>query len=177
MIDNRIEKEVEEKLNGLSLKETLAWLAGLFDGEGCVHIDCYQQHYQFGTVIAQSDYLGARIVFEWLKNRYGGGIFIHTSGVLRWDLRSNKAVVFLKDIEPYTILKRRHIKVALRFQSISPGSGHKLSIPARLEKEGLSRTLKILNGNYGVPRQRSKQPLTKEDKKVLKRAEELCKGW
>lgn len=89
------------------------YAAGLFDGEGSIHIAslnggyCYQPRLS----IAQKD---ARVLV-WVRERWGGAIYINdTSRVGRWDVgKLGRILTFIKDIEPYLKVKDRQVRYLL----------------------------------------------------------------
>lgn len=106
------------------------YLAGFFDGEGCIRIskmfrkhyskfgDCYD--YALGTKVTNTN----KIVLDKCKNLYGG--FVGEvkdkrkstyKTVYSWELKSNDAVNFLKDVLPLLIVKKQEAELAIYFQT------------------------------------------------------------
>jgi len=107
-------------------RETLAYLAGLFDGEGSVTAKI-RQHPKTGSYLASvvsitnSDYR----LMEWLKRTLKGGR-IHkvrhsdknplkpTKPCYRWEIaRVLDVLPFLEAIQPYLIVKREKVESAI----------------------------------------------------------------
>ena len=95
----------------------LGYIAGLFDGEGCVTI--------MGKIGNQQN---IRVYFamcdpepiEYLQECYGGKITERKRPegrrlIFVWFLTSSRALEFLEDILPYSLGKRKQIVEALRF--------------------------------------------------------------
>ena len=103
------------------------YIAGFFDGEGSVGI--YSRKDRLGgfglrVQLTQNTSTDSQIILQYLQNKYGGNLTTQKtlSDKLKynWQLNSNKAVLFLKDIYPYSILKRKQIEVAIYFQENRP---------------------------------------------------------
>lgn len=104
-------------------KETAAYSAGIFDGEGYVGIDktsvshgkIRKIHHSIRVVISQKDGL----IMNWLKEHFGGNVYEQRSGtkysIYRWRIHSQKAVTFLKYILPYVLIKRKQVEFAIAY--------------------------------------------------------------
>lgn len=92
----------------------VAYLAGLFDGEGCVHID--KAHTLRCVVGMTTD--GP---IEKLHDRFGGstglklGTHLNQRDQYRWSVSGKSAYEFLKTIRPYLTVKNRHADLAMEF--------------------------------------------------------------
>jgi LAGLIDADG-like domain len=95
-----------------------AYLAGLFDGEGCVYIGAKkgkQGQYQLVVTLTNSH----KPTIDALHEQYGGIVQIHHRGLRRhyaYALRSLKAKALLQDVLPYLRIKRAEAELALEFQ-------------------------------------------------------------
>lgn len=107
----------------------IAYLAGFFDGEGCVSILRFAEKRRAATYFAYR--LQVRIgntnleVLEWIQSKFGGTIYDQVRSVpgnrkpfWAWHTSGHKAKTFLEMIEPFVIVKRRQIQVALQFLSL-----------------------------------------------------------
>lgn len=104
-------------------KNNLCYVAGLFDGEGCVDI------YKASTSKAsKSISLMLRVaisqkdgqIMNWLQDNFGGYVGINRANghyIHCWEVRSQKAKEFLSLIYPFSIIKKEQIKVALEFET------------------------------------------------------------
>jgi len=99
---------------------TSQYLAGLFDGEGCVRL-CFRRKWgQISlSVILSNTY---RPVLETVKEKYGGSISssggktLATVPCYNLCLRDRLAESLLSDIAPHSIIKADQINLALEFR-------------------------------------------------------------
>lgn len=102
--------------------ELLAYIAGLFDGEGCVHIAILRpknrslQH-QLRTTISNSNPEPLRIV----QGLFGGIIqytlpYENHRQVYSWHGASRCALYFLESIYQYLIIKKEEARLGIEFQ-------------------------------------------------------------
>ena len=95
-----------------------AYLAGFFDAEGCVLIQKKKNlrgvryNYAMHTSVVQVD----KSILLLLQSIYGGCICALHDGVSQWTVTEHKAATFLKDILPYSRLKKPQIELALKFR-------------------------------------------------------------
>ncbi len=106
--------------------ELIAYCAGLFDGEGCIHIariSTKKRSLTFQLVCKVS--MSSLPVLELLMARYGGSIRAESQSathnkyglVHSWAISSSNAVMFLTQLLPYLVVKREQAELALLFQS------------------------------------------------------------
>lgn len=109
---------------------TLAYAAGLFDGEGSVSIA-----YSLGGRDKTKRYHSLHVsltsttpeMLEWLKANFGGPIITQRKAqagwklASRWQISGKHAAEFLALIEPYLVLKRPQVAVALNFRQTLRG--------------------------------------------------------
>lgn len=91
------------------------YIAGIFDGEGCITVNKSQKEvgtYNLTVVLGMRCPTIPRI----LKEIYGGGLARRPNGVSVWMLRCNKAVLFLKKIVPYLIVKKKQALLGIAYQ-------------------------------------------------------------
>lgn len=96
------------------------WLAGFFDGEGCISGRTYfcptkyvkhpRVHIQIS--ITQKD----RTILEAIQKKYGGRIYDKQRGCshIRW-LGKDEMKSFLQKISPYVLCKKEQVILALKF--------------------------------------------------------------
>lgn len=102
------------------------YIAGLFDGEGCVRIyknkDKFSQFgYRYGLVAMicltnKSPLIEAQKKWKgkiYLEKRYKKG----WSDIWRWKVHCDEAKKFLRDIFELVYVKKREVKIALDFQN------------------------------------------------------------
>ena len=106
-------------------KTDIAYMAGLFDGEGTVGIQKQKSKtskagytYVMRVRLAISD----RWIIEWFRMAWGGNVHFRKPSKIGWltiwvwQVNGKNAIDFLTAIKPYAILKQSQIEVALRFQ-------------------------------------------------------------
>ena len=133
----------------------LAYLAGFFDGEGCIAIIKGKNHLgnvQYSLIVIVSN--TSDYILHLYKLSFGGRIQKrkHKKPEWRdcyvWELSSTRAYDFLKCVYPYLILKKAQADLAFEFQenqSKYDGSNLKLSdkeISMREEQRILMQDLK-----------------------------------
>lgn len=108
-------------------KITLQYIAGFFDGEGSIGI-YYRQRTKNGfhlrTQLTNNKNKNMQKLMEYLMYRFGGNLSeqVTLSGNIKynWQLNSDKAVSFLKKIEPYLVFKKDQAIVAINWQEQRP---------------------------------------------------------
>ncbi len=103
--------------------ETLyAYAAGIFDGEG--YVDIYKASiskaskspsFMLRVIISQKDGL----IMKWLEDNFGGHVLYSSRNgtyIYRWDIRSKRALNFLKLIYPFVQIKKKQLDVAIEFE-------------------------------------------------------------
>jgi len=110
----------------------LAWAAGFFDGEGSVGVYISPMKacsHGFRTVLNASLCQTSLPCLELVKERFGGSICTteHRTPHGRrwavqhkWIVRNDKAIVFLKAIQPYSVVKKHQIDKAITYPVYSP---------------------------------------------------------
>ena len=124
----------------------LAYAAGIFDGEGSVGIKVHQGvhgpiHSPYATVSQTRPQ-----VLHWLVERFGGSLRFNKSGgkygIWTWWLSARLAINFLKEIQPYSIVKREEIRITLKaFESVTPN--RKLGVPLDIRQLREERRLRL----------------------------------
>lgn len=94
-------------------KLDLAYIAGFFDGDGCVVIAKNKRQYMLRATIAQKAKIS---LFMILEKIYGGKSYSKNNH-FAWTITSNRAVTFLQDILPYLRLKQWEVKIGLELQA------------------------------------------------------------
>jgi hypothetical protein len=106
----------------LNDKETLAYAAGFFDGEGCIVIRRTRGNTFWTSVRITSTDLP---IIEWMRKNFGGATGVQppnkNAKVCRpcwfWGMGSKSATEFLKKIAPLLVIKRQQADLAIEFQS------------------------------------------------------------
>lgn len=128
-------------------RETLiSWMAGFFDGEGCVSV-IKRNHDNVFTLVVQvvtTDLLTMKMIQTAFK-----GVLtarkpqeVNHKFSWEWRLTGRKAKEFLELIYPYSITKRKEIEVALKYPHTK--SGHRISASTRNLREELREELQKL---------------------------------
>jgi hypothetical protein len=120
------------------------WIAGFFDGEGSVSISRRKRgnfiEHHMSVQIGQND----RECLDGIANIYGGTI--HQSGCWRWRCHGTVLERFLKDILPYSIVKRDQIEVALKMRKLIGKPGRRMSDSVFRKKEALWHEMQRIKG-------------------------------
>ncbi len=99
------------------------YLAGFFDGEGCVRINKDSRaegSYTLFVSISNSNFS----ILELYQSMFGGNIISlktekeHYKKIYQWRVVARKALSFLKMIEFHTIVKKEQIKTAIEFKEL-----------------------------------------------------------
>ena len=114
------------------MKGELAWMAGFFDGEGCILINrrwptetngAKNVHHQLSLQVGSTNHA----ILELWKETFGGFI-AHVNRTEKrpghadswtWFVRSNLGENVLKALLPHLILKKKEALCALEFQTLS----------------------------------------------------------
>jgi len=121
----------------------IAYLAGLFDGEGCVHITIEHGIASSLTItIAQNDETPLRFAQELL----GGVIHLRhekSKNANYWKLHANEAADFLRLVEPYLLVKKKDAKYGIKFQELreSQKPRHSLTLQEIYDRNEISKKI------------------------------------
>lgn len=112
-------------------KTDLAYIGGLFDGEGWISVIKAKRinenkGYIFNNYSLRCG-LGIRQEWipRWLEFNFGGNVSVQHPQPLRadswrWTIAANQALEFLKVITPFLKLKRTQAEIAMKFQTERP---------------------------------------------------------
>lgn len=95
----------------------LAYMAGFFDGEGCIRISSqenppFSTRHQLQVTVGQKD--GA--IMDWIIGNFGGNVHqVSRDGSYSWTVSQQKALSFLKEITPFLKYKRPQAELGIRF--------------------------------------------------------------
>lgn len=92
------------------------YIAGFFDGDGCVVINKIMSHrrwltYALMCAVSNKNY----DVIKLIRHNYGGYIYKNSEDCYLLSISGRKVVVFLNNIVDYTIIKKQQIKIGLEF--------------------------------------------------------------
>lgn len=124
------QSELEYKARPKPSLVELAYMAGFFDGEGCINICAYKHKHIKNNQIAYKMSIKASQVdvapLLMFHKFFGGGTptkFYQTgqkSGIVReqhlWGIGCNAALHCLEALVPYLIVKKEEAEIAIRFQ-------------------------------------------------------------
>jgi hypothetical protein len=120
----------------VSWKLTDQWVAGFFDGEGCVSIVRRKRgnwiEHHLSVQISQNDQRPLKAI----RKRFGGSqcVSMTPSGCWRWRIHGKAADAFLRAIHPFSIVKAEQIRLALVLRSFV-GSPSRRSTPELWRKK------------------------------------------
>lgn len=96
-------------------RANLSYLAGFFDGEGCISLAKSGRRYALIVQVTQCN----RWILELFRMHFGGGIHQcerNGNPFYIWSITASKAMAFLETIEPYLILKKAEANLATTYQ-------------------------------------------------------------
>lgn len=93
----------------------IQWLAGFFDGEGCVHMRMDTRKravYSLQVMLTQND----ESILREVQREFGGTVYKHSGRrCWRWRITSAPSLVFLEAIQPYVRIKKEQVDLAIQF--------------------------------------------------------------
>lgn len=115
----------------------IRYIAGIFDGEGCVRVQRWQKpnsphiRYQVICLLGMVD----PAIPTALHKQFGGSLLKHDSTkynknarpTYRWLISSQAAKAFLTKVRPHLVVKREEAEIALVLQKNIDRYNHKLS--------------------------------------------------
>lgn len=124
---------------------SLEYLAGFFDGEGCIVIDKDRRkkspNYQLVARIKLAAHQSS-VLYEFLK-RFGGNIYNHKAYVTfyysakaqkSWRVNGQFAYSFLLTISPFLVLKKPQAELAMEFYTSKFNRSGTAVLPEETEK-------------------------------------------
>ena len=147
----------------------LIYMAGFFDGEGCVvisKVNLKNPNYKSPRYVLEvSAYNCDKPVMDWITTTFGGSSRLRVRPREKWywktsygwKITSNKAVPFLEAILPHLKVKNRQAELGIRFQKeimqSQRGQRNKLTTEELEDREKLHRLMvKINNRGLGARR-------------------------
>ncbi len=133
-------------------KADLAYMAGFFDGEGCINLARRTKRGKRCRIHISISNTNEWVI-QWFHFNFGGSIVFEDrtsenpnwQNVWRWSITSGQqALRFLQAISPYLILKKPQAELAVKFQSRHSQVGKRVSPETAL----LDEANKILMGKY-----------------------------
>jgi hypothetical protein len=106
------------------LKELdLAYIAGFFDGEGCVGLYSHGTHagWRLRVQIFQNHSSEADRLMEGIQDEWGGSLYEKSQDRgCKYDVCGKRALKFLTDIQPYVRIKQEQVALAIEWQATRP---------------------------------------------------------
>ena len=103
--------------------EDIIYMAGFFDGEGCISIVRDKRTQGRSHLLSVSTCNTDRKIIEWIVENFGGHVNAHSSPkrsqhrkTWGWQLRSEAAMEFLIVIGGHLKIKNRQAKLGIQFQ-------------------------------------------------------------
>jgi hypothetical protein len=146
-----IEKDENTLLEAVA-RLTPQWLAGFFDGEGCVSVYTLAQNGKptMKVNITQADYMLLALIALKFKHVSGPNLKQHKKLKSKvWELvwtrqGCEEILLYLKD---HVILKRKQVELGLAMLETFPGSGNQISASALARQQEIELTMRQLNGS------------------------------
>jgi hypothetical protein len=135
----------------MNRERRLSWMAGVFEGEGSVHIQPVAKR-NYCTMCVSMVNTDVAMVIPFFK-RYGGTLRVikrndpNHRRAFRWQIAAQKADRFLEEIYPFiqTVRVRRKIKLARAFQSRKSSGKGRLTPAYRVIQMSSYRKMRELN--------------------------------
>lgn len=127
-------------------KTDIAYMAGFFDGEGCITLYKTRGIYSLHVDICQCN----EHIIKWFQFCFGGTIHTRYENhhkfkkQWRWHTSGGNAMGFLKTIIPYLVLKKAEAELAIKFQS---RRANKIKFRRSDEEKALDEAARILMHN------------------------------
>lgn len=120
-----------ETIKGKVSEKEIIYIAGLFDGEGCVNIYKIDTDYTRNKekrkvpkwVLSTTIYNCHYETIKWLYDSFGGYLQTRNRNPktwrtnYAWKLTANSSMEFLKRVLPYLKIKQKQAQVAIKFQA------------------------------------------------------------
>jgi len=140
-------------------KEQLAYLAGIIDGEGSIHISKNKKGYKIGAKNPSHNlrlYITStnKTLIDWLCLQFGGNTVYkkqhknnkNQKASWDWYIDATKAVTILKAVYSYLLIKKPQAQLAIEFQKQKTNkSGKKLTPQIIQIRDNYKNKMMILN--------------------------------
>jgi len=107
----------------------LSYLAGMFDGEGCISISHGAKSWNLSCYVTMAgEYIPRLFQFHFggsIHHRKHNPAKMQWHDYYKWHIAANKAATFLEELLPYLRLKRPQAELAIKFQRRISSRGHK----------------------------------------------------
>ena len=118
-------------------ENTLSYVAGIIDGEGCIGINITHVNGRHGQIY---DHMMLRVevastsrkLIDFLLNEFGGqfnaGKRPNRKPYYKWTVAALQGEKFLRLIYPYLLIKRDQAEIVFKFRATTKTPGQKLSV-------------------------------------------------
>ena len=161
--------------------EILAYLAGIFDGEGWVHINktSSPRSMKLWERVTPNFALNCGItnshkgVLEIFQKLFGGSIYDRTAFRI-YDYRIDRrmAAEMLNKLLPYLVIKKEQARIAVEFQETLYATGKTVSKEKLEYRDFVYNKIKSLNGSY-YHQQRLSELTPKNGETIVRHSEKL----
>lgn len=120
------------------------YMAGLFDGEGCIVLTTNGQGRVFLT---QKDPAILRLI----QVQFGGNIHSKNNGKC-YNLSISKKelmLTFLRAIQPYSIIKRNKVEIAIQFIELTQSNNNRIFVDGKLIRQDMTIRNRLRGSFYG----------------------------
>jgi hypothetical protein len=119
----------------------LAYIAGFFDGEGCISAVADRRGY-VSVRLNISQKFDIPLLF--IQARFGGNIRWHRGTVWHWEAYGDAALNMLRALLPYLMLKRPQAELAIEFLAARNGPGQHYTPGQRKRRLALATEISAL---------------------------------
>lgn len=104
-------------------EQFLCWVAGFFDGEGCVdiHLTKRQNSERYCLHVTVGQNVEAPLVA--MQAEFGGRVSLRKSGLWCWNVNADEAANFLIAVRPYLRRKATDAVIGIEFQRLNTKKG------------------------------------------------------
>lgn len=146
----------------------LKYVAGLFDGEGYVYIFKKVRGNSTGYYLSAGITMCHRPILEILHQQFGGHLNGSRAELLNpnhrtqflWGLANKQAASFIKEIQPYVIIKKDEIDIGLALQDHI----EKIGYPTKEQRDGVIAYRENLFQQCKTMKSRTFEPMLKKRK-------------
>lgn len=125
-----------------------AYAAGVMDSDGCFHITRRSRNKKYIEAMASVGMVYPDVL-EWLQERWGGAVSKQRNGIwgtkYQWRIYASNLDRFLKDVEPYLVLKVDRCNLIIEFRATMGVPGRHISDDTRTARDSIYDNLRLLN--------------------------------
>jgi hypothetical protein len=110
----------------------IAYLAGFFDGEGCVGI--YVRSNGYTVLKAVTDQRFNSKPLEMLHDQFGGNFWQQPNGLWRHELNGLKVCAMMEELLPYLVVKHDQAELVMRYGAMTSTEKKEAGVMLKLMK-------------------------------------------